>query len=66
MPLVHDAASDTRAAAPDRMVSVVQVDAESMGPVDDVEDSTPVGVFSPPPLTPPAVVLGDDLALNAQ
>ncbi len=65
VPLVNDAASDTRAGAADRHVSVVPIAADEIGPVAGVGDDAPAsGVFTPPPLAPPAVVLGDEHALR--
>jgi two-component system OmpR family sensor kinase len=65
VPLVNDAASDTRAGASDRHVTVVPIAADAMGPVAGVGDDTPAsGVFTPPPLAPPAVVLGDEHTLR--
>lgn len=66
VPLVNDAASDTRVGTPDRRITVLAVDGDALGPVEDSvdEDATPTGVFTPPPLTPPAVVLGDEHALR--
>lgn len=66
VPLVNDAASDTRVGAPDRHVSVVPVEADAMGPVAGaIDDDAPQsGVFTPPPLAPPAVVLGDEHTLR--
>jgi two-component system OmpR family sensor kinase len=65
VPLVNDAASDTRAGAADRPVHVVPIDADAMGPVAGVADDAPSeGIFTPPPLTPPAIVLGDEHALR--
>lgn len=65
VPLVNDAASDTRAGATDRHVSVLAVAADAIGPVAGAVDDAPSsGVFTPPPLTPPAVVLGDEHALR--
>ena len=65
VPLVNDAASDTRVGTPDRRITVVAIDADALGPVGGTDDAEePTGVFTPPPLTPPAVVLGDDHALR--
>lgn len=66
VPLVNDAASDTRVGTPDRRITVVPIDADAHGPVAGmVDDGAPqTGVFTPPPLTPPAVVLGDEHALR--
>ena len=65
VPLVNDAASDTRAGSPDRQVHVLPIDADSMGPVEDEDDDAlPDAIFTPPPLTPPAIVLGDEHALR--
>ncbi|MCH1884358.1 HAMP domain-containing sensor histidine kinase [Agrococcus sp. ARC_14] len=65
VPIVNDAASDTRVGTPDRRVTVVAIDADALGPPDGAEDPAPSSaVFTPPPLTPPAVVLGDDHALR--
>lgn len=65
VPLVNDAASDTRVSAPDRSVSVVAIDADELGPIDGHDDVAPTTeVFTPPPLLPPAVVLGDEHALR--
>ncbi len=64
VPLVNDAASDTRVGSPDRAVAVLPVDADALGPVAGAEDDAPAGVFTPPPLTPPAVVLGDENTLR--
>lgn len=65
VPLVNDAASDTRAGSPDRQVHVLPIDADAMGPVEDeVDDALPEAIFTPPPLTPPAIVLGDEHALR--
>ncbi len=64
VPLVNDAASDTRVGAPDRRVTVLPIDVDALGPVAGAEDAPQTGVFTPPPLTPPAVVLGDEHALR--
>ncbi|MGM1028306.1 MAG: sensor histidine kinase [Actinomycetota bacterium] len=61
VPLVNDAASDTRVGATDRQVSVLPIEADAIDPVAGVGDDAPTsGVFTPPPLAPPAVVLGDE------
>lgn len=65
VPLVNDAASDTRVGATDRQVAVVPIEADAIGPVAGAADDAPTGgVFTPPPLTPPAIVLGDEHALR--
>jgi len=65
VPLVNDAASDTRVGATDRQVAVLPVAADAIGPVAGAADDAPTsGVFTPPPLTPPAIVLGDEHALR--
>ncbi len=64
VPLVNDAASDTRVGAPERHVQVLPVDADALGPVAGAEDDAPTALFTPPPLTPPAIVLGDELSLR--
>lgn len=65
VPLVNDAASDTRVTAPDRRVQVLPMDPDAMGPVDDGEPGPVTNeVFTPPPLTPPAIVLGDEHSLR--
>jgi len=65
-PLLNDAANDTRVGAPDRRVTVVAIDADAVGAVEGVdEDATePTGVFTPPPLLPPAIVEGDEHTLR--
>ncbi|WP_306231869.1 sensor histidine kinase [Agrococcus beijingensis] len=65
VPLVNDAASDTRAGALEREVRVLPVDADAMGPVAGATDETlPTELFAPPPLAPPAIVLGDEHTLR--
>lgn len=65
VPLVNDAASDTRVGATDRHVAVLPIAADEMGPVAGAVDDAPSsGVFTPPPLTPPAIVMGDEHTLR--
>lgn len=65
VPLVNDAASDARVSTPDRVVSVVPVDADALSPIDGSDDVAPSNeVFAPPPLQPPAIVQGDENALR--
>lgn len=64
VPLVNDAASDARVQAPDRRIAVLAIDPDQMGPIEDGDDDQPTALFTPPPLTPPAIVLGDEHVLR--
>lgn len=64
VPIVNDAASDTRVQAPERRITVHPIEPDAMAPVDEAPEDAEPALFTPPPLTPPAVVLGDEHALR--
>lgn len=64
VPIVSQAASDARAQDPDRMVRFVEIVPEASSVIDP-DTAEQVGeVFAPPPVMPPAVVIGDENSIR--
>lgn len=64
VPIVAQATSDARAQAPERIFRFIEVAPEASSVVDPDTAEKVEQVFSPPPVMPPAVIIGDENAIR--
>ena len=64
VPLMSQTTSDARAQAPGRTIRFIEVSPEDAGVIDPDTAGKVEQVFAPPPIMPPAVVVGDENAIR--
>lgn len=64
VPIVSQATSDARAQAPDRVFRFIEVSPDASSVIDPDTAENIEQVFSPPPVMPPAVVIGDENSIR--